>query len=224
MEGIIPYREDIWFSPRKVIRDFGVLMEKGICEYSSEEQKLIHESFRASVMLLGIMSALKKEYWLQLVNPEERTPDIRTMCMIERENKSDLMEVQDLEIVTYGDHASSDIGEFLKITKLSAKKAYPNHTTILCFLDKTMPKPNWVELNGLLAQENIKQAIYVVGRISGERQDYCTIQIHPDLGKEIPFNLLEASKNLCTIDARKVSRGTIKKEGKIDTKYFPFWK
>lgn len=213
---------DVWFSPHKLIRDYLYLSEEERKAYSADEQKIMKEAFHGSIMLLGVMKAQRREYWIQLVDPSEQTPDLRTMRLRSRPNQSDWMDVQDLEVVEYEDHSTETIDEFLKRTKLSPRKRYPAGTSILCFLNKTMSMPNWSVVHKSL--KDLKNSIdtYIVGSINETKLDYFLAKINPLL-EITQFNASEAAATLCTVHTRKVSRGSKKQERELDQQFFPFW-
>ena len=221
----IPFERNIYFSPAKVLRDYFALSTEEKAQYEPENRKVIEEAFQSATWISGIMKLHQREYWMQLVDPQERTPDIRTIVLEKREGKSDWMYEQDLEVTEYEDHSEESIAEFLIRTKLSPKKAYSPLASILCFMNKTMPTPDWELVNKQLREMKSSLDVYIVAQVSADEPIFRLIRVNPVLDMDITFNAVDAAKEWSNVHTRKFRRGT-KEEEKVlpDERHYPFWK
>src|SRR5258708_331690 len=97
----IPFERNIYFSSAKILGDYFVLSAEEKAQYKPQDRQTIEEAFQAAIWISGIMKLHQREYWMQLVDPQEKTPDIRTIVLEKREGKSDWMYEQDLEVTEY---------------------------------------------------------------------------------------------------------------------------
>ncbi|MEX0999926.1 MAG: hypothetical protein WD000_08215 [Thermodesulfobacteriota bacterium] len=220
----IPYEDNIWFSPAKVITHYMSLTDKERKQYSVQEQQAMKEAFYAANMLLGISEGTHREYWLQMVHPREQRPDICTMYVEPRADKSDHMFIQDLEITEYEDHSQESIPDFLKRTKLTSKKNYTPDTSILCFINKTIPLPDWKAIHKELKGLKSPLATYLLGQTDPDRLTFQLAQVNPVLSNPIVYNVRESAKRWCSVNTKKMKRGTYKSSTLLSEEHhFPFW-
>lgn len=216
------YLTNIWFSPRKILLRYSQLEQdigKGL--KTDSKYKVIREARSVAIMLLGIEKTQNRNYWLKLVNPKEGAPDIQTSTiMTETDNR---LAYQDVEVVTLESHSSEDVDDFLKRTKLSAKKAYQEGTIILCHIDNNITTKPWKEISENLSKLNTKYQIYLLGRIDSKKIEYQLARISPSLDNAIIFDATEEAYKLRTVgDTMKFIRGTKPAKRKENKKYEPF--
>jgi hypothetical protein len=203
------YRRDVWYSPRKILlRAAQEETKLGAAFKKSPKYKAVIEARAVALMLLGIEKIQGREYWLQIVDPVEQSPDIRTAThMIETDNR---LAYQDVEVVTLESHSPEDIDDFLKRTKLSSEKSYQEDTIILCYIDKNMATKPWSEINKALAALGRKYDIYVLGRTDAVEQNYQLVRVYPSIDHMINYDAMEEAKKSAR-DTMRFERGTVKK-------------
>lgn len=205
------YRPDIWFSPKIVLARYAKKeKELGKAIKKHPDYKQIREARSVAIMLLGMIKKQEVPYWIQMVNPKERTPDIRTMRLLERPGKSDWMEVQDVEVVTLNKFTDEAIDVFLKRTKLSIKKAYPAKTTVLCHIDRNIKTKPWREIHSSLERIKTKNDTFLLGRVDPERQIYQLARIHPSLDMLTTYDAVEEAIKFPGRDRRRFIKGSKK--------------
>lgn len=101
-------------SPRNILYHYARKEQELGNELKTGKYKVIRESRSVALMLLGIMKIQERDYWLQLVNPKEQTPDIRTATKEKRPGKSDWLYTQDVEVVTLNSFSNVDVDDFIK--------------------------------------------------------------------------------------------------------------
>jgi hypothetical protein len=219
MSEIIPVG-DLWFPPANILYH-GHWKLKG--KTTSDERKQIKEAMSGAVMLVGINKATKENFRLQLVDPrKEQTPDIRTMRLIETNGEPNQMEVQEVEIVTLEENSSDDVDDFLKRTKLSSMKAYPQKMIILCHINKKMKKnKSWRQVYESLNDNPIPNDVYVLARVDTEKQKYQLAKIHPTL-EIVEFDVMDELFSRPKQKVLKLRRGTAPVMEELDEINFPF--
>lgn len=214
---------NIWFSPRKILLRYAQkeaeLGEKLIKE---KNYKQMREARSVALMLFGIIKIQKKPYWMQLVDPKERTPDIRTMRLVNRLGKSDWCEYQDVEVVTLTNFTKEASDEFIKRTKLATKKAYPRTTTILCHIDRNIKTKSWATIHSSLKTSKPRNDVLLLGRTDPTKQIYQLARVHPRLDMLTIYNVLEEAKKFPGKDTRRLIRGEKKISFREPVNYEPF--
>lgn len=192
----ICYDPDIWFSPRNVLYNYSRMYgEVGESLNTKGAFKPIREAMSVAILLLGIMKLEAREYWLQIVPPHEQTPDIRTMYIESNPGKPNELLYQDVELVTLGDYTDESVDEFIKRTKLSGKKAYPESTVIVCHINKSTRVQPWRELHQSLASSPMRNNVFLLGRVDPNEQVYQIARVHPSLDTLVTVDVMaEASK------------------------------
>jgi hypothetical protein len=220
IEMKMSYRKDVWFSPRKILLRYAQLEQRVGEEIKTASQyKTIREARAVAIMLLGIQKIQNREYWLQLVDPAEGTPDIRTATLVETDNR---LAYQDVEVVTLELHTQEDVDDFLKRTKLSAEKAYQDSTIILCNIDKNVATKAWQKISSALSGTNKKYEVYLLGRTAPAEMKYQLARIYPKLDGVVSFDAMEEAKKKVR-DTMRFIRGTKRQEGREENeKHEPF--
>lgn len=219
MSEIIPVG-DLWFPPANILYH-GHQKLKG--KTTPEERKQVKEAMSAAVMLVGINKATGESFRLQLVDPRrEQTPDIRTMRLVEVTGKPNQMEVQEVEIVTLEENSSDDVDDFLKRTKLSSKKAYPEKMIILCHINKEMKKnKSWRQVYESLKDNPIPNDVYVLARVDAEKQKYQLVKVHPIL-EIVEFDVMDELFSRPKQKVLKPKRGATPVMEELDEINLPF--
>ncbi len=157
--------------------------------------KALKEAWIVSVMMLGMMKHLGRGGWVQIVDPTERTPDARTLFLMDRPGESGNFRYQDVEVVTLTSYSTEPVEEFIKNTKLSKKKkTYPADTIILCYVDKDLQTKKWTEIQQDLSATKAPYDIYLLGKIDRDKHHYQLARIHPGLDQAVKFDVEEEIK------------------------------
>jgi len=188
--------DNVWFSPINVLHHFERLDSVATADYKkAKDYKKAYEAYIVAIMLVGIIKQQKQQYWMQLVKDDEGTPDIRTFRYAVKNGILNWQEIQEVEVVHYEKHSSESITDFLKKTKFSPKKAYPETTTILCFADKTTNLGSWKQLShemqGLIQQT----PVIILGKTHSTEPKYIICQIHPYIDLLTEFDTSAEAKN-----------------------------
>jgi hypothetical protein len=214
------YRTDVWFSPEKVLLRYDQKMQAlGAAFQKLPEYKTMREAQAAGLLLIGMQKMQGREYWMQLVNPKEQSPDIRSATqMIEIDNR---LQTQDVEVVTLGPYVLENVDDFLRRTKLANTKTYPNDVTILCYIDRDTTVASWRDVSNALKQTGKKNDVFILGRTDKQAPKYQLARINPEIDHVIRFD--------ASLDARvnrrhtmRFMRRTKRMEWKTDEKYEPF--
>ena len=183
------YRPNVWFSPGKIlVHYFDKEKLVGSKLKTSQEYKIIREAYAVALALLGIQKLQGIEYWMQLVDPKESTPDIRTARL---EQDTNMLNVHDIEVVTLEEHSSESVEDFLKRTKLSAKKKYPKNTAILCYIERNLYIKSQKEIVDDLSVTKKENDVWILGQIAFTSNTYQLALVNPSAGPVIHFNLDE---------------------------------
>ena len=213
------FRKDIWFSPRKILLRHAQEEEKLGDKINEGKYKILREARAVAIMLLGIEKRQGREYWLQLVDPKEHSPDIRTATHMPETDR--WLAYQDVEVVTLESHSPEDVDDFLKRTKLSAKKSYDRQTIILCHVDKDIRTKQWKDISASLAGVEKKNDVYLLGRTDPQALKYQLARIHPQLDHIVKFDAMEEARKHAR-DTMRFERGTVPKDRREDVNHEPF--
>jgi hypothetical protein len=214
------YRKDVWFSPTKIIVRYVEEEQKLGVKIKEAQYKVYREARAVALMLLGMEKMQNRKYWLQLVDPAERTPDIRTAThMVETDRR---LVYQDVEVVTLESHSKEDVDDFLKRTKLSAKKAYQEDTIILCHIDKDTATKKWSEISAALVGAGKKYDIYLLARSDPKGAKYQFARIYPKFDQIVIFDAVEEANKRQPPHNARFERSTIPRDRHENTNYEPF--
>lgn len=216
----------IWFSPLNVIYHFKRLESEGKITPDKKFYKKTCEAFVTAISLIGIIKMIGREYWMQIVDDSERSPDVRTGCY-DRKTKDNDFSWQDVEVVTYDSNSSEGLVDFLLRTKLSSDKAYDELTTILCHINKVAQIPPIQELNQQLLAKNpkIKSPVIILGKVDPEKEIYRMAQIYPTIDLDLTFDPIaecKAKKYNGVLVLNRSAKGTIESTHNPDEKHYPF--
>lgn len=186
-----------WFNPVNIISEFKRLEKEGKLTPAAKDYKKIKEAYISAVSLVGLHALLKINFWLQIVDDKEGSPDVKTINFDPKGSSNDF-NIEDVEIVTFGKYSSDDIVEFLIRTKLSDKKGYDNLTTVLCFVDKFVVLPTVTELNKILLDKNLNKdfPVLLLGKVYQDKEIYRLVQIYPLTTLDTTFDLFEESRKI----------------------------
>ena len=183
------YKNNLWFPPANILYH-GQKELSDSKQLSANDKKPIMEAMAVAVMLVGVNKGTGEEYKLQLVDPSEQTPDIRTMRLIHKPGQPNELNIQDVELVTLGPNSSEEVDDFLLRTKLSPKKSYPPTTVILCQINKTMKQTrSWRDVHNSLKASASKNDVYVLARINPIEQEYLIGKVHPKLESFLTYDV-----------------------------------
>lgn len=188
--------DTVWFSPINVLSHFERLSDTADADYKkSKDYKKAFEAYLVAIMLIGIIKLQKQEYWMQLAKDEEGTPDIRTFRYAAKNGVLNWQEIQEVEVVQYESHSNESMTEFLKRTKFSPKKSYPDTTTILCYANKTTNLSTWKQLEKEMQTVKAKNPAIILAKTDKTKPVYTICQIHPELDLLTEFDAFEETKN-----------------------------
>lgn len=216
----------IWFSPVNVIYHFMKLESEGKIAHGKKHYRKCCEAFIVAISLVGVIKMLKREFWMQVVDDKEQSPDTRTGCYNKKTRDNDFA-IQDVEVVTYESNSPESLFDFLLRTKLSNKKAYDERTTILCHINRVTQMPSVQELNQqLLAKNlNIKSPVIIVGKVDSEKEIYHMAQIYPTVDLETTLDIMiecKARKYNGVLKLNRSAKGTIELIYNPEEKHYPF--
>lgn len=210
--------DHVWFSPINVMYHFAKLDDMTPLDKKVDKNfRKAYEANLVAIMLMGIIKLQKQEYWMQITKDSEGTPDIRTFRYVTKKGKSNWQNIQEVEVVQYEKHSLESITDFLKRTKLSPKKSYPETTTILCLADKTTNLSSWKKLYEELQDIKLKNPVIILGKTHPTKTIYTICQIHPTIDLLIKYDIMQESFNK---KYRGVLRVNLSPKGKLEfTKY-----
>lgn len=219
-------KNKIWFSPLNVIYHFKKLESEGKITSGNKIYKKAREAFVTAIALIGMIKITGKEFWMQIIDDKEGSPDIRTGCYDKKIKDNDFA-TQDIEIVTYDQNSPEDIVDFLMRTKLSREKAYDNLTTILCHINKITYLPPLSELNRKLLDRNpeIKSPVLILGKIDPSKEIYRVAQIYPTVDLDTTFDLVaecKARKYNGVLSLTRSAKGNFEFKHNPKDKHYPF--
>lgn len=219
-------QDPIWFAPLNVIHHFSKL-DSSISDKERKSKKFrkAQEMLIVSIMLSGLQSLQGVKYWLQLVDDNESSPDVRTGTFVPSEKtNSPGFSIQDIEVVTFEEHSRGSVIDFLGTAKLSGKKSYDEKTTILCEIKQNIHLPPLTQLNDEIKLLRKDLPVMIVGRTSSTKKRYKIAQINPDVDLVYEFDLSVALKTGHTgvLDLRRGTHPV--SEYHPDVKHYPFEK
>ena len=219
-------KNKIWFSPINVIYHFKKFEREGKISSRDKFYKKACEAFIAAVSLIGVIKMTGREFWMQVVDDKEGSPDIRTGCYDKKTRDNDFG-TQDVEVVTYDGNSLESLVDFLLRTKLSDKKAYDELTTILCHINKMISLPAVEELNRQLLVKNpkIKSPVIIIGKIDPLKEIYSMAQIYPTIDLIATFDLFvecNMRKYNSVLVLNKTANGNLQFKYDPTQKHYPF--
>lgn len=216
----------IWFSPVNVIYHFKKLESEGKIAPGNKHYRKCCEAFIAAISLVGVIKMLGREFWMQIVDDSEGSPDVRTGCYEKKIRDNDFA-IVDVEVVTYDINSSENLVDFLLRTKLSDTKGYDNLTTILCHINKITNVPDVQELNRkLLAKDpKIKSPVVIIGKSDPVKEIYRMVQIYPTVDIDTTFDVIAECKARTYNGVLVLSKGANRIpefKSNQDEKHYPF--
>ncbi|MBI3494734.1 hypothetical protein HY004_02005 [Candidatus Saccharibacteria bacterium] len=161
-------------------------------------QKALNEAYATAVACFGFNAQLSNEFRLQLVDPTERSPDIRVLYQLPTP-KNYRYETNgaywDIEVVTLDENSPEKyVDDFLLRTKLSSKKSYDRKTIILCFINKKIEGGKiWGEVQKTLSECSHKNDVFLLGSPKPPPDfKYIFARVHPNLDSVNEIDLKEA--------------------------------
>lgn len=191
------YDSHLWYSPGYLIEcgeQADKLATANNLKTSDGAVKVINETRTAALFALGLTLRDKRVRYVQPVDPKEGAPDARIVHQTESPiKKYDWGAYVDVEIVRYEDHSEASIADFLKETKLTAKKAYQDGTIILCGIDKTIEDGQlWKDVAAALAPIKNKLDTFLLGRTHPTQWKIAMARIHPSYDSLTMFDVKSA--------------------------------
>lgn len=188
------FDRNIWYAPYILLH---FIQEKVIKEgksLSSEEKKYLHELSGVAIMTLGINILYQLQIWIQPVNPDEQSPDVRTMELIKRGSTHNTKRLRDIEVITYEKHSDKSIGEFILEKKLN--KIVDPKMIFLCILDKPdLNTGSFLEMNELFQKNKKQNEVYIIAKMIKNDPIYNLVKINPQMHKTLNFNAITATKD-----------------------------
>lgn len=219
--------DPIWFPPINVVHHFKRLEREGKLVRGVAPYKKAHEAYAAAISLLGYMKGSQKEAWLQMVDDKEQSPDVRTGYYEKKAHDNDFS-YQDIEVVSFEEHSTGSVLDFLLATKLSGKKAYDDKTTILCHVQKPTYLPPWRSITRSLKELQLKTKpnVIILGRIHPVQEKYVVARVYPEADFAIEFDLAEECKkgSRGTLALTRSAKGLLQFDRHPTEKHYPFEK
>jgi hypothetical protein len=209
----------LWYPPANILYHGN---RKLPAETNRQKIKQINETMSAAIMVVGINKITGESYYLQIVDPQEQTPDVRTMRIVKKEGEPNLLEVQEVEVVTLERNSTEEVDDFLKRTKLSGKKSYPRTTIILCHINKNVEKSkSWHDIFESLKDVPVPNDVYVLARTDPRRQKYHLVKVHPVL-EFVEYDVMGELFSQPNQRVMKMGRGSDTAIKQTDETYIPF--
>jgi hypothetical protein len=196
----------VWFKPDWIIhcchaaaRHYSVSNKKP----SSELAKLISEAQTTALFCFGFNLLYHKEHRMQLVNPDEQSPDTRVMYEVPQENGNKALEYYDIEVVEKieKDTTPEGIADFILRTKFAKDKSYDNKTTILCGIYKNIEAESAKAINEHLLNAGVKEhSVFILGAV--DDNTYRLLRVAPTIDHDIVFDMLVEAKKPYINDSR----------------------
>lgn len=192
------YDPYVWFTPMymiKCIQDTYEHYKKTGDKIPSDMQKALNEAWASAIACFGFNILQKNEFRLQLVNPKERSPDIRVLYQlpIPKDYKYESNGAYwDIEVVTLDKNSPEKyVDDFLLRTKLASTKSYDNKTIILCFINKKIEGGKvWREVHMELSKVKHKNNVFLLGSPKPPPEfTYVFARVHPRLDSVIEIDL-----------------------------------
>ena len=185
----------IWFSPVNVVYHASQLNQSATeIEKKTKKFRKVVETYMVAIMVTGMTLIDSKQYWLQLVEDKEQSPDVRTVCKSDiLDPKFDNMDYQDVEVVGYNSTGGRSLPEFLATTKFSGLKAYDNKTYILGYMsdDQGGMSLDDLSLAKEMASFEFRSPTLFVAASTSDRRRYRLLQLAPEVCTLVEFDLEE---------------------------------
>lgn len=226
---MISMEDPIWFSPANVIYH-GNLLRDALSETEKKSKKFrkVVEAVTVAQMLVGMMIKEGREYWMQLVDDENGSPDIRTIRYADdHDDKFDFLEQVDVEVVEYESHTTLSIPDFIVQKKLSKNKGYDEKTIILCHIGKDEAYlPDGDAIKKAMSNVKSKCAILLLVGANPQATEVKLITLNPKVGVLHQYNpIQELLKMKLTSGVVHFRLGTRKPPThNKDDKHYPFEK
>lgn len=195
-EYLFDVKKHPWYSPPKILLAYVELIKKyGEVEVRSNTKfQKAKEALSVALLLLGMREIYQEHYLMQVSDDE--SPDVRSMVLKEQLDKPVHGYFQEVEVVHFEKHSKAEnIVDFLKKTKLSKKKSYDELTIILCHLDRDIYIPSFKDIHEELKEINPKPQIYLIGRISADKQEYLITQIWHEYVEPIKIDAIKLANS-----------------------------
>lgn len=218
--------DPIWYPPLNVAYHFQVLKDRLTDEErQGKDFRKAEEMFAVALMLAGIQKIQDRKYWMQLVGDAEGSPDVRTGAFVPpTTTAAEDFSVQDVEVVTYDEHSSDPLVDFLKRTKLSKTSGYDELTTILCHIRRGTRLPPMHELRDELAVAGSKCPVMILGKVSSTEEIYKVVQVNPAIDLISEFDLIKELQQQQTGVLRLMRGSKPVMHSFPDEKHYPFEK
>lgn len=197
-----------WYSPNLIIRSIHKLTKiYGSNIEDKREFKLAREMFDAAIALLGAYKLDSDNKYFMQANFQSNSPDVMAAKQTEQSNRRIQLDLNQIEIVTMNEYSKTDdILEFLKRTKLSSKKSYTEDTLLLLILNKKI-QINREKIAKKLSKINPKPTIYILGKMTGNNDNWAIFTPWPRLTKYIIYSLSDTMKEIRLPESVSFHRG-----------------
>jgi hypothetical protein len=201
-----------WSTPQYTLATYARAKRRLGPLMNSEIFKSFREECSVALMLFGLMKLQDTPYWLQPVDPQEQTPDVRTARVVPPNRKGEILEVQEVEVVNLTRYSPQSVAEFLMQTKLAPTTAYPATTTMLCHIEKPVDQDTFPKIHQTLSALQAPHNVFLLLRTRLDRMTYELVRILPNLDMRVEFDLwheIQAKKTKSIQRAERLSRKQI---------------
>ena len=211
--------DNLWFHPINVLYHYARLESLlPPSKRNNHSFRKLTEAYNVAIMLMGIIKFQKRQYWLQIVNDKDGSPDIRTGTFVVKDGKPKDFTIQEVEVVEFEHHSNESIVDFLKRTKLSSKQPYPPYITFLCRVSKTTILPPYKQIHNDLKLIGLKNSLIILGKLHPRNHIYRICQVNPEIDLLVDFDVMEETHNKEYRGVIKVKLGT---DDKLNFIYLP---
>lgn len=187
------FDKSLWYCPHILFDFINETLKKARAQHKTipgNLDKLMKELWTALWFIPGIYAFTGRLYYVQPVDPDEQTPDIRTMY--EEVTKAGRKCItQDVEIATYSNYSNSTFEDFVIETKYNVNRPYPEKTILLFVADNT--KKSFVDLKNAhlnIQKTGLRNHAYAIAKFGGdiESKRFNIAQIAPRFTRIVNYN------------------------------------
>lgn len=214
--GLADYnaREKHWVSPRLVFVYLNDLA-KSHGESFVRTNKKLFEARTVAIVLLGIHKLTGLHFFLQVPKDIDHQADVVTMHLTEHDDKPVQAQIQDVQVVEYGENSIESLGDFVLSKKMNPRtsgKAYDDKTIIICHITKKNLVVDHYRLHKQIEVFAPRPELYLLGGIPGRKVgEHRLRRIWPQLDQAVEFNIFDEAINYPKPDSLKLSLGASKK-------------
>jgi hypothetical protein len=183
---------ELWYSPGCILE----FADKAVAyclthpvESTSQLDKVLGEGRAGAFLAMSIAKLRQVDTWVRLVDPALQAPDVEVMYLGEQ-GRHQTKEIMGVEVATYKEWETEDLGTFLLRTKLNSYHAYGKHTAIVIYVQKATNGQEVRKAHELVADTGLPVTVFLLGQVD---HDLFQVRvIHPSLSGPVDVRISEA--------------------------------